>query len=810
MTGVIKDLRYALRGLLRNRGYTQVAVLSLALGIGANTTMFTLLRAILFRPLPVRDPAGLAAVFTTDARNPGLLLCSYPNYRDYQDHNTVFSSLLLYTAVTVNLTGRGDPQLLLGQLVSANYFATVGVATELGQAFQPADDTAPGGAPTAILSHALWMRLFGGDRGAIGRSIELNGRPYQVVGVAPEGFYGLNQLSAADVFLPLSMYPVVYPGPAVVPQRRMLLFGAAGRLKPGVSRAQAESAMQSLAAELERQYPLENRGRSVKLTPIGEAALSSRTRPVISQAGTVLMAISALVLLIGCGNVANLLLARSAGRTREIALRLAVGASRGRLVRQLLTESLVLAIAGGGAGLALAYWARELLWSLRPPIFNHAGFQLELDLTVLLFTLMVSTATGIGFGLAPALRATRPDLVVDLKERTGTGSMTRGIWRPRSLLVVAQVTLALVALTGASLFVRSLVDAGKIDPGFDAAHLGIVAYNVNDQGYSEARGREYHERALAVAARVPGVEAAGLSVELPFHPRQRALVLEGQDPGQARPTLTCVVWPGYFQAVRMPLERGRDFNLLDTKATPRMVVVNRTAADTFWPGQDPIGKRISFAGEGLPVEVVGVVRTANYQDLGEPPQALVYLSMEQYYFPSAVLHVRTSGDPAKVVAAVRRELQGLDRSLVLQAESMQVTFRDLLWIQRLAALVLAVFGGLATTLAMIGIYGVIAYSVRQRTREMGVRMALGARPRDVQFLVLGEGIELVAAGVIAGSLLSLAMAGSVESLLFLRSSRDVFTFTMVPALMASVGALACWIPATRASRTPPAEALREE
>jgi macrolide transport system ATP-binding/permease protein len=813
MTELLDDLRYGVRGLTKNRGFALAAVLSLALGIGANTTIFTLLNAIFLRPLPVRDPAHLAAVFTTDPRIPGQLLCSYPNYRDYRDHNTVFSSLLLYSALTVNLTGRGDPQLLMGQLVSSNYFATLGVVPQVGRGFLPEEEL-PGATPVAVISHAVWLRLFDGRPDVTGRTIEISGHPYGIVGVAPAEFQGLSRLSGADVFLPFSAYPRVYPNPGMVAQRRALLFAAVGRLKPGVSVTQAEASLQSLAQELERRYPRENQGRRVSLTTVAEAALSARTRPVMSQAGAVLMTISALVLLIACANVANLLLARATGRHKEIAIRLAMGASRGRLIRQLLTESVLLALVGGGVGLVLASWARDLLWAMRPPVFNHAGFRLVLDSQVLLFTAALSLATGVLFGLAPAFRATKTDLATDLKERAGAPAGFHRVWRPRAVLVMAQVAFSLVALIGAGLFTRSLRSAGQIDPGFDTAHLGIVVYNVTGQAYSEGRGREYHLRALEKAAAVHGVVSAALARDVPFHVMStRTLLLPGEEnasAGQGRSTLTSVVSPGYFQTMGIALLRGRDFRMADGKTTPRVVMINETAAAAYWPGQDPIGQHISFAGEGLPVEVIGLVKTANYQAIAEPPQPMVYLSLVQYYFPTAVLYVRTAGNPDAVVGTVRRELQALDRNLLLEVESLETSVRELLWAQRLSAWLLAVFGALALLLATVGIYGVISYSVRQRTREIGVRLALGATVGDVQRMILREGVRLVAIGVAAGGAVSLAAAGSVGSMLFIKNPRDALTFTMVPAVLAAVGVVACWIPAIRATRIDPSVALRDE
>jgi len=812
--GVLEDLSYSLRALVKNRGFAVAAVLSLGLGIGANTTIFTLLNAVLLRPLPVKEPWRLAALNTLDPRNPGLWPCSYPNYQDYRDHNQVFSSLLLYSSLSLNLTGFGDPQLVMGQIVSGNYFTTLGVNAVVGRGFLPEEDASPGAYPVAVISYGLWTGQFGRDPQVTARTISLNGRAYSVVGVAPPGFQGLNELTAADVWVPMMMYQQVYPNVAWVNQRRFLLFSVVGRLKPGVSLAQAEAGLESIAQDLERQYPKDNQGRRVKLTPVSEAAISPKTRPVITSAGTVLMIISGLVLLIACGNVANLLLARAAGRGKEIAVRLALGAGRWRLIRQLLTESIVLALAGGVAGLALARWARDILWSMRPPMFTHAGVHLDVDGRVLSYNLAISVLTGLVFGLVPALRATRSDLARDLKERTGQGGSAGGGRRTRSALVMGQVALSVVALVGAGLFVRSLRNANRTDPGFDAARLGVVAFNVAGQGYNEGRGREFQRQALERAWAVPGVKSATLAMDVPFHVSlQRTVLLEGQEDtasGKGRMTLISVVWPGYLRTVGIPILRGRDFSPLDAPTTPRVVIVNEAAAAAYWPGENPVGKRIRFFGESAPAEVVGVARNANYQTIGERPQALIYGSLIQYYFPMAVLYVRTEGDPEAVSAAVRRDVQSLDRNLLLQSESIGGILRELLWAQRLSAGLLGVFGGLALVLATIGIYGVISYSVNRRVREIGLRMALGATPASVQMLILGEGIRLVAIGVLAGMAIALGGSRAVEGMLFATSPRDAMTFVLVPSILALVAILACWFPALRATRIDPAVALREE
>jgi predicted permease len=819
MMGLLGDLRSGLRALAKNRSFTLVAVLSLALGNGANTTVFTLLNAIFLRPLPVEDPGRLAALFTVEARSPGTLLSSYPNYLDYRDHNTVFSSLLLYTPISISLTGPAEPQNLMGQLVSANYFTTLGVKPLIGRGFLPEEDSSPGARPVAVISYGIWSWQYGSDPQITSRSIRLNGRPFQIVGVAPKGFLGLAQMTAADVYVPMAMYPQVHPVPGMVLQRRALFFSAVGRLKPGVSFPQAEAGMRSLSQELERQYPQDNANRRIKLVPVAEAAINPKSRAVIANAGTVLLIVSALVLLIASGNVANLLLARAAVRRKEITVRLALGASRWQLVRQLVTESLLLALAGGLTGLVFARWAAELLWNLKPPMFNHAGILLDLDGQVLAFNFVVSLGTGIVFGLVPALRATRSDLAADLKERSGQSASSAGTLRPRSILIVAQVALSLVALVGAGLFVQSLQNAGEINLGFDAPHLAVVGFNVNDQGYNEGRGRDFFQQVLQRAATVPGVTAVALSKDYPLSvTAARTVLLPGQDNGTSgsgtsgtgRTTLTSVVSPGYFPAMAVPLLRGRDFSRLDTRTTPRVVIVNEAAAAAFWPGENALGKRIQFAGEGLPVEVIGLARNANYRNIGEAPLPLVYLSLVQYYFPTAVLIVHTAGLPEAVLPAVRREVQLLDHNLYLQSETLKTTIRESLWAQRLSAGLLAVFGGLALLLSTIGIYGVIAYSVTQRKREMGVRMALGATRGNVRVMVLGDAMRLVAIGMAFGTVMALGATRAVESMLFVIGPRDALTFILVPTLLSAVALIACWVPAVRATRIDPSVVLRDE
>ena len=547
---------------------------------------------------------------------------------------------------------------------------------------------------------------------------------------------------------------------------------------------------------------------------MAQAALAAKTRKALTNATTLLMIISGLVLLIACANIANLLLARAAGRTKEITVRLALGASRAQLIRQLLMESILLALLGGVTALVVAGWARDLLWSMRPTVLNYADIPMALNGTVLAYTVIISVLTGIIFGLAPALRSTHPDLATNLKERSGKASGSPGRWNTRSILVSLQVAFSVVALVGAGLFIRGVQSAWHIDLGFDAVHLGMVKFNVGDRGYNEARGRAYQQRAMELAAATPGVAAVAISKDAPFTVTgARTVLLDGEEDltaGKGRLTLTSVVWPGYFRTVGIPLLAGRDIALMDTPEKPRIAIINQAAAGYFWPGENPIGKRLHFFGDSRSAEVVGVARNANYQSIGEPPQALIYLSLVQYYFPTAVLYLRTTGDPGVIAAAVKRNLQSLDEGLLLQSEGYDKTIRESLWAQRLSAGLLAAFGILALMLASMGIYGVVSYSVSQRAREIGVRIALGATIGQVRWMLLRQGFGMVGAGLILGLVAAAAASKAVQGMLFQASPWDAATFTLVPLLLALVAFVACWVPALRVTRIDPASALRDE
>ena len=822
----LQDLKYGVRLLAKSPGFTLVAAGSLALGIGANTTIFTLINAILLNPLPVRAPSELVSVYTTDQRNTGgfnsFLQTSWQNFKDYRDKNEVFQTLFAHQFNIMSLTGgTGDPQQVIGEIVTGDYFSALGVQPMLGRGFLPDEDTTPGAKLVAVLGYGLWQTRFAGDPAFVGKTITLNGQAFTVVGIAPKSFRGTNTIGIPNLWVPMMTYPVTTTGffKDNFDTRRALMFDVTGRLKPGVTREQAEANLKTIARQLEQEYPNDNGGRNITTVPLAQASVNPALRTIFVAASGLLMTVVGLVLLIACANVANLLLARAAVRQKEIAVRLSLGASRSRLILQLLTEGTLLAILGGVVGWLLAYWAQNLLWSFRPPILPADALDLRPDARVLAFTAIMSLATGVIFGLAPAVQSSRPDLVVELKEKTSAPSGSNRLFGLRNLLVAAQVSLSLIALVGAGLFLRSLQNAQRIDPGFDSDKLLVMSFAPGSQGYDEVHGREYYRLALERARAVPGAESATIATAVPLFGGTfaRTVFLEGQDATDRQSGKLVEVnqiGPRYFETLGIRLVRGRDFTDADQPGAPTVVIINETMAKTFWPNQDALGRRFKFFGQDNFQEVVGVAKDSKYNFIGENPIPYIYQPVRQTYSPQATLFVRTAR-PEALVGTVRREIQQLDANLPLtQVSTLNEVFSQSLWPSRMAASLLAIFAGLSLLLAVIGIYGVMAYAVNQRTRELGIRMALGASRGDVLRLVVGLGFRLAMLGVIVGLTFALIAAklasAAIGNLLLGVGSMDVVTFVTVPTILAAAALGASYLPALRATRIDPMVALRYE
>ncbi|HEX4945605.1 MAG TPA: ABC transporter permease, partial [Blastocatellia bacterium] len=812
---------FGVRMLGKSPGFTLAAVLSLALGIGANTAIFTLVNAVLLKPLPVEDPSRLVSVFGTDEKNRGqfqnFMPISQPNFKDYRDQNSVFAGLFAHQQIGLALTTNSEPQQVAAEIVSGNYFDVLGIKARFGRIFTPEEDTTPGAHPVVMLSHALWQTRFGADRALIGNTVKLNNQSFTVVGIAPENFRGTNLLAPADLWVPMMMHEQVLTGVfrEYFNDRRALLMNVTGRLKPGVTIEQAESAMKSIASALEQQYPRENEKRSVILVPLPVSAINPNLREAFVKSGALLISVVAVVLLIACANVANLLLVRATARRREIAIRLALGAGRGRLLRQLLTESLLLALLGGGLGLLFAIWGRTLLWSFRPPFLADTNIDISLNAEVLGFTLLLSLLTGAVFGLAPALRASRSELVSELKDKTNQATHEHRWFSLRNALVVAQVTLSLVALIGAGLFVRSLRNAQQINPGFETEKLMMLSFSVGALGYNEAQGQEFYRRVQERVESVPGVQMAAVSSNGVFNGGfQRSVTPEGETlPQGSRGVLVMTNNVGlkYFETLGIPLLNGRLFSDADREGVTRVAIINEAAVKRFWPEQNAVGKRFRFFGEEFYREVVGIVPTTVIGNLGEDPQPQFYAPMQQNYADFVTLYVRTEADPTGALNTVRREVQALAPTMLLtNAQTMSEILRLGLWAPRMGAVLLGIFGLLALLLAAVGLYGVLAYTVSQRTQEIGIRMALGAPRANILRMVLQQGMTLVLAGVGLGVIVGLFVTRMLTSLLFAVSAVDPLAFIAMPLLLLFVALFACWIPALRATKVDPMIALRYE
>ncbi|MGD1094677.1 MAG: ABC transporter permease [Bryobacteraceae bacterium] len=816
MATALQDLKYAFRTLLHSPGFALAAILSLALGIGANTAIFTLTNAVFLNPLAVHEPSRVLELYTVDHLTSangfnGRTPMSFANFEDFRDQNQAFSGLAGYSRSTATLSGQGEPRQQNVDLISANYFDVLGVKLARGRTFRSEADRKP--EPETVLSDFAWQNLFGRDEHVLGRTVELNSTVYTIVGVGPEGFKGPLVWTNPDViWVPTSMYREAMPQQVadLMPLRRFRNTSVFGRLKPGVSERQALANLETIAAQLEREYPRDNLGRAVEVSSLAEASLPFRPEQGMRVSGA-LSAVVGFVLLIACVNLANLLLARLAKRSREMGIRTALGAGRGRLIRQLLTESLLLAAAGGLAGLIIGRMGANLLWSFRPAFLGANDIPLRFDLHVFAFTAIVAIFTGLLFGLAPALQASVPNLSTILKSggRGSTGNWGRtGV---RGLLVTFEIALALVALIGAGLLLRSMRNAESIHPGFETGKLSLFRFDLGARHYSPEHGIEFMRTALEEARATPGVQSAALATAPPL---AGGLVLttyrEGEDTSKAGGVLVAMnlVSPEYFDTLRIPLRQGRVFTPFDRNGTRHIAVVSVSMAQHLWPGQDPIGRRF-FARELY--EVVGVVEDVSAIPAGAASVPLAYLPLDQNYQSAVSLVARADGNPSPVLKQIMARIQRLDSSLALtNPVTMPELIAQRLWAPRTGAALFGIFGLLAMLLAGVGIYGVMAYMVAQRTNEIGIRMALGARPADVLRLVVGQGARFTAAGIIFGVLAALALSRLMSGLLFGIDAQDPLTFGLVSLILGGAALLAAWLPALRAARIDPVLALRQD
>jgi predicted permease len=811
MESLKSDLRFASRMLVKNPVLNGIAILSLALGIGANVAIFSLVSFLFLRALPhVEKPEQLVKVFNrTRFTDYGAI--SYLDYRDYRDANRVFTQLMAYGDEPTNLDLKGTPERVRTEMVSGNYFPALGVKPALGRLVSPDDDRPA--AAVAVLSYDLWQRAFGSDPAVLGSIVHLNGSSLQVVGVAPSRFRGLELEKKAEIWIPISLARLVYSqGPPPLEQRGLGLWRVVGRLRPGVRIEPASANLTAIAQQLNQQYGGRPR-RSPLLVTAAAAAFSPADRGAVTRLAGLLMAVVSLVLLIACVNIANLMLARTSQRRRELAMRQALGAGRRRLVRQLLTESLLLALLGGAAGVGLAYAMLPSLARFQLPA--ELVLDLELDHRLLGFALVLTLVTGLLVGLVPALRASRPDLAGAVKDAPASGKR-KGLGM-RGLFVVAQVALSLVLLVGAGLFLKSLIRLQAVDTGMEARNLATAAVDLRPAGYTDERGRIFYRQLLDRVAHLPDVQAASLSSALPLQADFASVVFffdERPDLAEGTQIHVNLVAPDYFRTLGLRLLKGRDFTAADTGAAS-VCIVNQTLAERFWPGQDAIGKRLRYSSPtGARLEVIGVARNSKYTSLREESKPFVYLPYLQVYELFATtkhLLVRTSDDPAHLFAAIRREVKALDGALPLfDTQTMAGHLAVFLAQERQTTALLVLLAGLALLLAAIGLYGVMSYSVSQRTREVGIRMAMGAARVDVLRQMIGESARLILAGGLTGLVSALFVTRLVGSLLFGVSPTDAATFMLAIAVLAAVGMAAGFFPARRAARVDPMTAIRND
>jgi predicted permease len=813
---MMKDIRYAIRSLLKRPGFAAIAVITLALGIGANTAIFSLVNTVLLRSLPVERPGEIVSV-AVRGKDDSFSAFSYPNYKDYRDHNDVLSGLLVYRFVPLSLSRGGANERIWGYEVSGNYFDVLNVKAIRGRTFLPEEDKTKNTSPVVVLSYDSWQRRFGGDPNLVGNDILINNQQFRVIGIAPEGFKGTEFVYSPEIWLPASMMEWAEPGATWLDDRNSKNFFGIGRLKTGVNSRQAEASLNLLSQQLAKEYPDSIEGQTVKVGPPG--FILPDLRGAVVSFTWVMMAAVGLVLLVTCTNLAGLMLARATDRRKEIAIRLAMGANRLRLIRQLLTESILLSFIGGGAGLLLALWIVKVLLALKPPIDFPLALDVGVDWRVLLFSLGVSIAAGAIFGLAPALQATRPNLVGTLKDTAAQGGAART--RLRSVLVVTQIAISLVVLIAAGLVVRTLQQLQTMNPGFDPQNALTMSFDLGLQGYDDARGQQFYRQLMERVRSLPGVEAAAVSnyIPLSLNYNSRNIFVEGKpaERGDNAPlAMNASAGPDYFKTMRTPLLQGREFTDEDEEKSERVAIVNETFVRRLMPelqnSAEAVGKRFSFHGPDGPFRrIVGVAKAGKYFNIAEDPRSFVWTPMTQDYQSNGMLIVRTKGNPEPLFGSVRAQVQSLDGNLPLyDVKTLAEHMKFALFPAKVAATVLGVFGLVALMLSAIGVYGITSYAVAQRTHEIGIRLALGAQLGDVLRLVLRHGLKLTIIGAVIGLIGAYLATRAITSVLYGVSATDPLTFGVVSFLLIGVALIACYVPARRATKVEPLVALRNE
>jgi len=813
METLLQDLKYGVRQLLRTPGFTVTAMLTLALGIGANTAAFSVVSAVLLRPLPVAAPDQIVAVRNANSGNAMMSGFSYPNYRDLRDQNKVFSDLIAYRFAPIAMTHEGSSQRVWCYMVSGNYFPGLGVRPALGRLLGPEDDVSPGGHPVAVVGYESWQKRFGGRTDIVGNEVIVNGRKYSIVGVGPEGFSGTEVIAAPEIWFPISMQAELEPGINTLVTRAAAAYSVLGRIKSDVSLAQVAANVDSIGMGLASDYPEENKNMKIGLAGAGFLGGGGMLRGATVGFATLLFAIAGLVLLLACANLSNMLLARATERREETAIRLAMGASRGRLIRQLLTESMLLAIIGGVVGILPTFWPIRFSVQMKPPADFPMVLNVNWDYTVLAFGFFVTLLTGVLFGLWPALQSTSPRLAPALNAGRAQGKSRGWTW---SALIAAQVGLSLVLLTGAGLMVRALGQVRNLELGYDPEGAVEIGFDLRMQGYTTDRGREFQRQVLERVRALPGVRAAGYAslVPMDLHFQLGPMFIEGAAEdrvAEAPRALNSVVSPGYFAAMNTRLLSGRDFSDDDRADKTRVAIVNQAFAKKFWPNEDAIGKRFAIGSAAAPkVEIIGIVQDGKYNSLNISGQPFAYRPATQAYSGSTGLIVRSDVEMQTLVTAIRGQIKQLDPNLPTSGSALSDRLGIALLPARIAMTVLASFAVVGLILAGIGIFGVISFLVSSRTRELGIRMALGAHKSDVLRLVIAQGMRPAILGAVLGLPAAFAMTQLMKTFLFGLSTTDPLTYGATLVLLGSVALLACYLPARRATQVDPLVALRHE